>query len=238
MDRLRASTNMLSARGLALLLSVVLFSPSGQSSPLDVDTLVASLTMDVTSFSEARFATTIRQSHDYSCGSAALATLLTHHYEHPVSEADIFQKMLESGNRELIRKSGFSLLDMKRFLQDAGFQSDGFRFTLDTLEKIGVPAIVLVNDDGYRHFVVIKGMDASHLLIGDPAKGTRYISRENFLHMWNGIVFIIRSHKNIASRHFNDVRDTVLAAKAPLDTVVDRDGITGFMVSLPGQSEF
>lgn len=225
-------------RGPILAMSFLACIPAAHASPLVVDGPLASFTVEVTSFSEARFARTIKQAHDFSCGSAALATLLTHHYEHPASEAEIFQKMLEAGDQDLIRKSGFSLLDMKRYLKDAGYQSDGFRFTLEAYEKIGVPAIVLINDDGYRHFVVIKGMDQSHLLIGDPSKGTRYIPREDFLPMWNGIVFVIRSHKNIAVRHFNDGAELAMAAKAPLEARIEHEDIASFLLSLPGRHQF
>ena len=38
------------------------------------------------SFRERRFVSTIRQRYDFSCGSAAIATLLTHHYARPTTE--------------------------------------------------------------------------------------------------------------------------------------------------------
>ena len=40
----------------------------------------------VTSIREGRFQTVIRQEFDFSCGSAALASLLTYHYERPTTE--------------------------------------------------------------------------------------------------------------------------------------------------------
>ena len=47
----------------------------------------------VTSLKEARFKTTIPQQYDFSCGSAALATLLTHHYARPVGEQEVLREM-------------------------------------------------------------------------------------------------------------------------------------------------
>ena len=46
-------------------------------------------TLKVTSLKEARFRTTVPQQYDFSCGSAATATLLTYQYGHPVSEKDV-----------------------------------------------------------------------------------------------------------------------------------------------------
>ena len=70
----------------------------------------------------------------------------------------MFERMYASGNRAKIRAEGFSLLDMRRYLRSVGYEADGFELPLDKLLEEGVPAIVLLNDRGYRHFVVVKGL--------------------------------------------------------------------------------
>lgn len=196
------------------------------------------LQASIISYSEAKYLTTIRQEHDFSCGSAAVATLLSYHYEHATSEVEAFKSMYNNGDKEVIRKAGFSLLDIKRFLAEKGFASDGFRLPLETLKKIGVPAIVLINEDGYKHFIVIKGLDDTHVFVGDPAKGTRYVPREEFMSMWNGIVFLIRNKKDIGERHFGVDDPYGIIARAPLDSVIYRDGYA-MNRGLPfGQMEF
>ena len=87
----------------------------------------------VRSMQALRFATTLRQQYDFSCGSAALATLLTHHYGFPVSESTVFAAMWAHGDQDKIRHEGFSLLDMQRYLAANGFQADGFRLPLAKL---------------------------------------------------------------------------------------------------------
>src|SRR4051794_6409634 len=77
--------------------------------------------MPVNSLKQARTARTQIQKYDFSCGSAALATLLTHHYDYPVTEEVVFKSMYENGDQAKIHKEGFSLLDMKRFLESQGF---------------------------------------------------------------------------------------------------------------------
>ncbi len=69
--------------------------------------------VQLTSMKEARFNTTIRQQYDFSCGSAALATLLTYHYQDPVSEGVVFKAMYDRGDKAKIQEYGFSLLDIK-----------------------------------------------------------------------------------------------------------------------------
>ena len=90
----------------------------------------ASYAVRVTSLKEARYQTTIAQQYDFSCGSAATATLLTYQYGHPVDERQVFLEMYEHGDQAKIRKQGFSLLDMRRYLESEGFQADGFELPL------------------------------------------------------------------------------------------------------------
>ena len=121
--------------------------------------------MPVTSMRQARLAGTLLQKYDFSCGSAALATLLTHHYGYPVSEQTVFEEMYAQGDQQKIQREGFSLLDMKRLLAKLGFEADGFEQPLEKLNEANVPAIVLINEKGYHHFVVVKGVQPDRVLI-------------------------------------------------------------------------
>src|ERR1700710_2401501 len=67
----------------------------------------------VASMLARKFGTVIRQQYDFSCGSAALATVLHYHYGLPRGETDVFAGMWQDGDQANIRKVGFSLLDMK-----------------------------------------------------------------------------------------------------------------------------
>lgn len=178
----------------------------------------------VTSLKEARFKTTVPQRYDFSCGSAAAATLLTYQYGHPVTEADVFLRMYEHGDQAKIRREGFSLLDMRRYLQSVGFEADGFELPLDKLGEEGVPAIVLLNDRGYRHFVVVKGMRNGRVLLGDPARGTRAMPRSRFEALWdNRVLFVVHNRRQEA--RFNQARDWRTAPPAPLDLGIQREGL-------------
>ncbi len=97
--------------------------------------------MQVTSLREARFKTTIRQQYDFSCGSAAVATLLTFQYGQPVSEQEVFQEMYARGEQAKIQREGFSLLDMKRFLASRGFLADGYELPLSSWRKRRSPQL-------------------------------------------------------------------------------------------------
>jgi predicted double-glycine peptidase len=148
---------------------------------------------------ELRFRSTIRQHYDFSCGSAALATLLTHHYGIPVTEQEVFQDMYARGDKAKIKKEGFSLLDIKGYLESRGFQADGFVAELEQLSAARIPAIALIKEHGYHHFVVVKGLRDGRILMGDPSVGTRALPHDKFKEMWvNRILFVIRNRKDAA----------------------------------------
>lgn len=150
---------------------------------------------NVESLKERAFSRTVRQQYDFSCGSAALATLLTYQYHDPISEQDAFLSMWEQGDQEKIRQEGFSLLDIKRYLDARGYESNGYEVPLDKLVENTVPAIMLISDHGYNHFVVVKGISHDRVLLGDPSAGARLMSLERFEEILvTPIVFVITSH--------------------------------------------
>lgn len=198
-------------------------------------------TVKVTTLKELRlresFRTTIKQQFDFSCGSAALATLLTHHYGKTVTEQDVFRAMFEKGDQPRIRREGFSLFDIKSYLESNGFQADGFEASLDLLAKANVPAIVLIQENGYSHFVVVKGIRGDNVLIGDPSSGTRIVSRADFEALWKErILFVIRSHQNVAQ--FNIASHWTFRLKAPFTDGLYRDSLATGMLLLPTKNDF
>jgi uncharacterized protein len=182
-------------------------------------------TISVKSFQERKFSTTIKQEYDFSCGSAALATLLTFSYQKPVVESDVFASMFLNGNQAEIRQYGFSLLDMKEYLSRQGLPSGGFKAPLSKLAEVRVPAIVLINEHGYRHFVVIRGIEDNKVLLADPAIGLRAESIPDFQKQWSGIFFIILTDVQTAQANFNGTDDWSAQPDAPL-------GLSRFAVNL------
>ena len=183
------------------------------------------------------FARVWHQQYDFSCGSAAVATLLTFQYDRPIDETTVFKEMYAVGDQAQIRAKGFSLLDMKRFLESRGYTADGVRSPLETLAGLGIPAIALITDHGYRHFVVVKGADKGRVLLGDPALGKRIMSRRDFEAARVGnIFFVIRSHRQLA--HFNSPLDWGGGLHEPLGVGVDRGSLALEFLTIPNESRF
>lgn len=193
----------------------------------------------VKSLAERKFDSVIRQFFDFSCGSAALATLLTYHYDRPLTEAEVFDAMWAVGDQENIRRLGFSLLDMKLYLESVGLRADGFRVPLDKLREVGVPTIVLISRNGYTHFVVLRGIADRYVVLGDPALGALTVPREDFEEQWNGVALAIHNDTRVARASFNLERDLPLERRAFLRLALDRSNLAQITVLLPSsETEF
>ncbi|NIY91055.1 C39 family peptidase [Vibrio diazotrophicus] len=192
----------------------------------------------VKSYSEVVFGKVLRQKYDFSCGSAALASLLSFHYDMPSEEQDIFQSMFDKGDKKLIEQQGFSLLDMKMYLESVGLKSDGFKLNLDKIRKLGVPGITLVNFDGYLHFVVIKGMNDGFVILGDPSRGTMKMKYERFEEHYQGIVLLIRNRAEVGRTTFITDNDFSVYASSPIKQGVIRASSGNLGVLRPNVGQY
>ena len=125
--------------------------------------------------------------------------------------------MYENGDQKEIRQYGFSLLDMKNYLTRMGWSSGGFRASLSKLATVHIPAIVLINEHGYRHFVVLRGIRDGKVLLADPAVGLRTEDIPDFQKQWSGIFFIILTQIKLAQAGFNGDQDWNAQPGSPLE---------------------
>jgi len=183
--------------------------------------LAGNYAVPVKSMVERRFLTVVRQRHDFSCGSAAVATLLRFHYGKDATEQSVFMGMWQNGNREEIRRLGFSLLDMKRYLNAHGVKAEGYVVSLDDVARTRIPGIALINVRGYRHFVVVKGVEDGQVLVGDPSIGIRLIDVNSFRAMWNGILFALGDAAEEGRRSFGRETEWALVARSRATRVME-----------------
>jgi uncharacterized protein len=147
----------------------------------------------VRSLQEIRQEGMIIQKWDTSCGAAALATVLTYSLHDPVSEREVASGMLRMTEPLKVKhRGGFSLLDMKHFVELRGFKGTGYRgMTLDQLLVLQSPIVPIVQY-GNPHFVVVRGMENGRVSIADPGFGNRTMSVSDFSAAWkDGIGFVV-----------------------------------------------
>jgi uncharacterized protein len=135
----------------------------------------------------------VRQSYDYSCGSAALATVLNFQMGETLTERQVITGLLRYGDKKaIIGRRAFSFLDMKRFVEALGYKGVGYSATVADLKELRTPCIVPITVFNYRHFVVFKGIHRGHIFFADPWRGSSSYSLEEFEQIWfRNAIFIV-----------------------------------------------
>lgn len=147
---------------------------------------------NVESMRDARFRYIVRQHTDYSCGAAALATILRYGYHMNVDEHLVIQGLLGVSDPEEVSKRGFSLLDIKHYVERLGLRGRGYKVTIERLRTVRVPTIVLMNVKGFSHFVVLKQVHKDTVEVADPILGNRSLELKSFLDSWpSRAVFVV-----------------------------------------------
>lgn len=140
----------------------------------------------------------VKQKHDYSCGSAALATILKYYLGEEITEEQVINGLFQHGDRNQIEKRrAFSLLDMKRFVSVLGYNVAGYTAEIDDLRSLGMPCIIPINVFEYKHFVVFKGIYKDHVFLADPFMGNTSYTIDKFKDIWyKNVLFMITNSGN------------------------------------------
>lgn len=175
---------------LAVLLCVTSVIEAAQM-PLSVLPGGAVIYKPIQSVRERKFADLVQQKTDFSCGAAALATILRQAYWLDVNEEQIIEGMLAHADQNLVRTQGFSMLDMKKYVESLGMRARGYKVAPETLNDVKIPVVVLMDVRGYKHFVVLQRVDRGWVYIGDPVLGHKRYKVDDFVKGWNGIIFAV-----------------------------------------------
>jgi predicted double-glycine peptidase len=197
-----------------LQMAVVGGGPSTQAAPIEP-------------FSELKFRHIVHQAYDYSCGSAALVTVMNFYLDINVTEQEAMDGMLERGEKEkIIERRGFSLLDMKRYVASLGVESAGFKAEVKDLLELEHPAIVPINFGGSKHFVVLRGVRDGMVYLADPSAGNILFSIKYFATLWDrNTLFIIYPPKNRPVENLLALTDKELGL-TDMDRIKDRAILT------------
>ncbi len=150
----------------------------------------------------------VKQRFDYSCGAAALATVLRHAFGDVVTEREILVQLfdlLSEDEEGLRRKEGFSLLDLQHVAQARDYKAQGFRLAPQYLAKLGGPVIVFIEPRGYKHFAVLRGVRGDRVYLADPSRGNIRMPAYSFLDGWlgeggKGIIFVVEPKDGLSGR--------------------------------------
>jgi len=142
---------------------------------------------------EQKFRNIVRQAYDYSCGSAALTTVLNFYVGRSLTERQVMEGLLHYGESErIVERRAFSMLDMKRLVTALGYPSGGFKAEIEDLMELDHPAIVPIDHAGFKHFVVLRTIRDGRVYLADPAVGNISFTVAQFQEKWDdNVLFIV-----------------------------------------------
>ncbi len=129
------------------------------------------------SYLDLRYTDVVEQSNEYTCGAAAVATLLTYFYGIPTSERDVLNLVYESmrtRGEKPEQGRGLTAYDLKVAMEAKGLKTKGFLVKPAALQDYfargGLPVIIHLTRPE-KHFEVAVGMIGDHIVIADPSWG-------------------------------------------------------------------
>lgn len=146
----------------------------------------------------------VRQERDFSCGLAAMATLMTYYFERPVSEEELLARLDLPGPDVLtdamsgagvtqqererllaLRERGVSLATLAELARGYGLVAKGVKISPALLSRLSVPAIAYVEPAGEPHFTLIRGVDGhGNVQVADPSWGNRRFPAADFARLF------------------------------------------------------
>ncbi len=152
-----------------------------------------SVSKKIKNMKEIKDKNVVKQSLDYSCGPAGLATILNYFLGDKIGEKDIINVLLKTTSmQKVMQRKGFSLLDLKKFAQDRGYTVTGYKMDIDFLRKLNKPTLVPIKFKNYRHFIVIKGVIGDRVFVADPTVGNTTMKINYFTRIWQeGIGLVV-----------------------------------------------
>jgi ATP-binding cassette, subfamily C, bacteriocin exporter len=125
----------------------------------------------------------VRQRDQSDCGAAALATLAVHH-RRPIG----LEAMRDLAGTDRI---GTNLRGLVHAAEALGFAATAVKGPFEALAQVRVPAIAHVEtEDGLGHFLVLHRVRKTAVVVADPARGVRTLTRDKFCQQWTGYLLL------------------------------------------------
>jgi ATP-binding cassette subfamily B protein len=125
----------------------------------------------------------VRQDDWSDCGAAALATIALHHGR-PIA----VQRLRELTGTDRV---GTNLLGLVRAAERLGFSAQALKGPYEALPTVPLPAIAHVRTaEGLGHFVVLHRVKQDGVVVADPGRGVRELTRDEFGRCWTGYLLV------------------------------------------------
>ncbi len=134
------------------------------------------------------------QQYDYTCGAAALSTLIYGYFGEYISEKKIIDQLISNLNTkdiDKVKKQGFNMLHLKYVAEYFGYDAVGVKIDIDTLYKLKGPVIIVLQRSNGNHYVVFKNIVKDRVFIADSISGNYIMTTSYLSSVWDGITLIL-----------------------------------------------
>jgi uncharacterized protein len=149
----------------------------------------------VTSWIELKRRNVVMQKYDYSCGAAALATILRYYWQDDVTEKQILEAMLKVLTVDEVKdriKNGMSITDLRRASVELGYLSSIGTMTFEQLSQSKIPLLLPLKLKSFDHFVVYRGVFNGRVYLADPVRGNVRPTIPEFCGQWQkGAILVV-----------------------------------------------
>jgi predicted double-glycine peptidase len=136
----------------------------------------------------------VMQKFDYSCGAAALSTLMQSYFKDTITEKYILEDIVKHLDKKDFgdrKEKGLSLLDLQEFAQRHGYQAMGVKLKFSALPKLRGPVLVYLETSESKHFAILRGVQEDRVFLADPSRGNIRLSVFEFAKEWPGIALVL-----------------------------------------------
>lgn len=146
---------------------------------------------EVDSLEKVKTKNVVTQDHEYTCGAAALATIMQYYFDDDVSEKDILdiiERQLSKADWVEKFASGLSFQDLINAAKSKqlGYEAEARELKITDLIKLTAPVIVPIETETFSHFVVYRGIIDDRVYLADPIAGNIRMPIDKFREQWTG----------------------------------------------------
>jgi predicted double-glycine peptidase len=156
-------------------------------------------TKETISWQDLRESYVVMQQREYSCGAAAVSTIIQYYWDDPVTEYAILRHIVNKLSTEELKdrmKNGLSMTDLRKGATELGYPSVIGTRTFDELYEVKVPLVVRLQKEKFKHFVVFRGIAGKHVYLADSIRGNITYTIPRFLEEWTDGAVLVVSKKD------------------------------------------
>lgn len=140
-------------------------------------------------YNKRHYKTVVRQTLDFTCGAAAVATVLTFYWDRPTTELEVLEvirKRYTKKEWDQREERGVSFEDLIFVAKQLGYDGMGAKVGVDQLAQAAAPLIVHLDKGKFQHFTVLRRVAQDRFYFSDSVLGETSMAREDFEAQYTG----------------------------------------------------